>query len=113
MMVDLFFYDKFCGGELKIPASEFPKWERCAERELLYITGGKSANSDDERLKTCICEMAEILYAKENLGGVLSESIDGYSVSYAKNDIKSALYDVAKRHLLGTDFLYRGVFDEE
>lgn len=112
MKADLFFYDDFCGGELKIPAAEFPRWERCAENELLQITGGRSADSDDECLKLCICEMAELLYAKENLGGILSESGDGYSVSYEKNHIKSALYEVAKRHLFGTNFLYRGVLDE-
>ena len=112
MKADLFFYDEFCGGELKIPVAEYPRWERCAENELLRITGGKSADSDDERLKICICEMAEILYTKENLGGILSESTDGYSVSYEKNNIKSALYEVAKRNLSGTNFLYRGVLDE-
>ncbi len=113
MMIDLFFYDGFCGGDLKIPASEFPRWERCARNELARITGGKSETSELECVKTCICEMAEAMYAKENLGGVLSENNDGYSVSYKDEDVKSILYDVAKRNLFGTDLLYRGVLNEK
>lgn len=112
MKVDLFFYDEFCCGDLKIPAAEFPRWERCASSELSRITGGKSESSELLCVKNCICEMAEAMYEKDALGGILSENNDGYSVSYKDESIKTALYDIAKRHLFGTDLLYRGVLNE-
>ncbi|MBO5059978.1 MAG: hypothetical protein J6C82_03600 [Clostridia bacterium] len=107
MTADLFFYIDAYGGNAKIPAAEFPLWERRAEAELLHITGGKTL--DDERVKLCVCEMAELLYEEGQRTGISSENNDGYSVSYEKGDIKSKLYQIAQVQLFGTDLLYRGV----
>ena len=41
MIADLAFYNENYGGDTKIPASLFPLFERRAENELIYITGGK------------------------------------------------------------------------
>lgn len=109
MIADLFFYSEFCGGNLKIPAAEFERWERCASGELSRITGGKSNASNDECIKICVCEMAELLYQEMLQGGIASENNDGYSVTYKNGDSKAKLISIAKRHLSGTDYLYRGV----
>ncbi len=109
MIADLFFYTEFCGGDLKVPAAEFERWERCASGELARITCGKSNASKDECIKACVCEMAELLYQDMLRGEIVSENNDGYSVTYKNGDSKTELIAIAKRHLSGTDYLYRGV----
>lgn len=112
MTVDLIFYEEFCGGDFKIPAAEFERWERAAYFELSRITGGKSTQSLEECVKICICEIAELLYKMEMQGKIKSENNDGYSVTYQEGDTKNALTDIAKRYLSGTDYLYRGVCND-
>lgn len=109
MTVDFIFYSESRGGNCKIPAELFPLWERYAERYLSHITGGKSCkNADDERVKMCICEIAEHLYNQSMREGIASENNDGYSVSYEKGDIKRQITEIASVWLSGTDILYRG-----
>ena len=109
MIADLAFYNENYGGDSKIPASLFPLFERRAENELIFITGGKIKGKNDECIKICICEMAEFLYACMENGGLKSENNDGYSVTYQERDIKQELLRIAKVNLSGTEFLYRGV----
>lgn len=110
MTVDFIFYTESYGGNCKIPAELFPLWERCAENHLSRMTGGKSCkNADDERVKMCICEIAEFLYNQSRRDGIASENNDGYSVSYEKGDIKTQIHEIASVWLSGTDILYRGV----
>lgn len=105
----LTFYGEMYGGDCKIPTAEFPLWERRAEFELARITGGRSAGTEDDRVKLCICEMAELLFTESRREGISSENNDGYSVTYEKGDIKRKLCEIAKTQLSSTDFLYRGV----
>ena len=112
MTADLAFYNENYGGDSKIPASLFPLWERRAENELIYITGGKIKGKDDERIKMCVCEMAEFLYECCQRGGLKSENNDGYSVTYQERDIKQELLKIAQVNLSSTDFLFRGVDGE-
>lgn len=109
MLADLAFYNENYGGDSKIPASLFPLFERRAENELMYITGGKIKGKDDECIKTCICEMAEFLYQCLEKSGIKSENNDGYSVTYQERDIKRELLKIAQVNLNGTEFLFRGV----
>lgn len=111
-MNNLTFYNENYGGDSKIPASLFPLWEKRAENELLRITGGKIRGKDDDAVKRCICEMAELLYEYSELCGIKSENNDGYSVSYQNRDIKAELTEIAKVYLFGTEYLYRGVDNE-
>ncbi len=109
MLADLAFYNENYGGDSKIPASLFPLFERRAENELMYITGGKIKGKDDEHIKICICEMAEFLYQCLEKSGIKSENNDGYSVTYQERDIKRELLKIAQVNLNGTEFLFRGV----
>lgn len=109
MIADLAFYNENYGGDSKIPASLFPLWERRAETELIYITGGKIKGKDDECIKMCVCEMAEVLYECVHRDGIKSENNDGYSVTYQERDIKQELLKIAKVYLGTTEFLFRGV----
>ncbi len=109
MKADLFFYTNFCGGEEKIPAAEFPLWEARAGEALSYITDGKSADCDSDKVKACICAMAELMYEEAKRNGIASENNDGYSVVYKSEDMQGKLCAIAKTRLFGTDLLYRGV----
>ena len=109
MIADLAFYNENFGGDIKIPASLFPLFERRAENELMYITGGKIKGKDDECIKICICEMAEFLYECLEKGGLRSENNDGYSVTYQERDIKQELLKIAQVNLNDTELLFRGV----
>lgn len=109
MLADLAFYNENYSGDSKIPASLFPLFERRAENELMYITGGKIKGKDDECIKVCICEMAEFLYSCLESRGIKSENNDGYSVTYLERDIKRELLKIAQVNLNETEFLFRGV----
>lgn len=110
MTADLIFYNESFGGDCKIPAEKFPLWEKRADAVLGKITGGKSNTAKyDERVKMCICEIAEFLYEENERCGVVSENNDGYSAKYENGDIKTKICNIAAMWLSGTDILYRGV----
>ena len=110
MTADLIFYIESFGGNCKIPADEFPVWERRASAELGRITSGTSNSCKDEKcVKMCICEIAECLYEQSKKCGIVSESNDGYSAKYETGDTKKEVGRIAALWLSGTDMLYRGV----
>ncbi len=110
MSIDLYFYNNSFGGKALIPAEEFPLWIKRAEGELRIIAG--DFPKDDENVKFCILEIAELLYKNNMADGILSENNDGYSVSYEKRNVRNQILHTAKCYLQGTGILYRGVFDE-
>lgn len=112
MIADLIFYKENYGGDTKIPVASFSLWEKRAEAQLFNITAGKTEGKDDECIKMCICEMAELLYEHSKTQGIESENNDGYSVHYQNGDIKEALIKIAGTYLSKTDYLYRGVDNE-
>lgn len=113
MIADLIFYKENFGGNCKIPTDEFPLWERRAEMYLSKTTGGKSeTQGKNERVKMCICEIAECLYENEKNQGIVSENIDGYSAKYENGDIKKKISEIISLWLYRTDILYRGVDNE-
>ena len=113
MMADQLFYNENYGGEGKIPASLFPLWEKRATAELLRITGGKIKGHKTECVRFCVCEIAEFLYENAKTSGMRSENNDGYSVTYQDRDIKKEILKIAETYLGETDFLYRGVENDQ
>lgn len=118
-----------------ISAADFPRLATRASDFIDYYTKGKAATSDaTEPLAKCCCALAEQIQADErnaqiaasvqtaaiaNGGEVKSESVGGYSVSYAtaseyaKNGNaakeQAKLYaDICLRYLANTGLLYRG-----
>ncbi len=90
---------------------------------LRYLTFGKSERVQPEELKYAVCAVAE-MYAKEKQkadaggGGKKSESVDGYSVSYAVEQKEGETLEdllnrkasqIAKKYLAGTGLLSRKV----
>lgn len=108
MTADFTFYTRFCGGNTKIPSAEYERWESSAELELERMTAGRAVGADGEKIKKCICEMAELMYREAQTDGVTSENNDGYSVTYnTEKSVNDRLCGIIKRYLHGTDFLQR------
>ena len=112
MMSVLDFYSENYGGDTKIPAAAFSLWEKRAIAELSDLTSGRISEFDDDNIKMCICEMAELIYDCFCARGVESENNDGYSVKYQNRDIKQELIKIANTYLGKTGYLYRGVDNE-
>lgn len=65
------------------------------------------------KIRLCCCALCEDMLFIENGGGISSESVDGYEVSYATSVPKSRsemrrYSDTIKVYLSGTGLLYRG-----
>lgn len=97
-----------------VPIDEF---DRLAERSsgyLDYITLGRSKDfQDTHTLQMACCAVVETLFLHENGGGIASEMVGNYSVSYVAgiSNTKSKeqqLRLAAKYYLAGTGLLYRG-----
>ena len=110
-------YTKDFYGDV-IPQGSFSKFEYKARIELDRFTFGrlKGMKIIPEEVQQCICEMAEYLYSeslKMQNSGISSESTDGYSVTYQKEKVRSAiskeLYQIALKYLSDKGLLYRGV----
>ena len=102
--------------------SAFKKTRDLADVYMYDFTSGR-AESDTEnehRIKSCLCEMCDVIYNLTANDGkiVKSENTDGYSVSYvteridgqdAEKVLENKLYRIAKVYLGNTGLLYRGV----
>lgn len=105
-----FYYNEFCcGGEATLPQGEFERYIRLAESELFGLAAAFDKAFERE-IKLCLCEMAECIYIQASLRGIKSESIDGYSVTFAENTgLRKNLSGIALRRLGNTGLLYAGV----
>jgi hypothetical protein len=132
---DFDFYQNDYFGQT-IQESDFPRLALRASAFLDYYTQGRAeAHADLPALKMACCELAEqyavidaanaaaTKAASETMEGgaeVQSESVGSWSKSYRSGgstatealtvaqNAKSALADIARRHLAGTGLLYRG-----
>lgn len=122
MLVDYKYYIEDFGGEKISTESAFKKTRDLADVYMYDFTSGR-AESDTEneyRIKSCLCEMCDVIYNLTANDGkiVKSENTDGYSVSYvteridgqdAEKVLENKLYRIAKVYLGNTGLLYRGV----
>lgn len=122
MLVDYKYYIEDFGGEKISTESAFKKTRDLADVYMDDFTSGR-AESDTEnehRIKSCLCEMCDVIYNLTVNDGkiVKSENTDGYSASYvtecvdgqdANKVLESKLYRIAKTYLGNTGLLYRGI----
>jgi hypothetical protein len=121
MYVNYEYYVDQYGG--RIPEEEFPSVERKAEayiRKLTYIRGN-IFEIEDVAVKDAVCAVAEVYHScekKNETGTVKSENNDGYSVSYAVEQlegqtveelIRKKAYEAVFTYLLPTGWLSRKV----
>lgn len=86
------FYNRVWHGELT--AQEFERWSSRASLEIDRVTHGRAAGAPDTMtgaLAQCCCELAEAMCRQDQAasasfgGAVVSENVDGYSVSYRES----------------------------
>lgn len=110
MYADLEFYlCKYCqNSDHLIDNQSFALYERKAEVVLNHLTAGRIDDITDD-IKYCICEIAEYIYQNKDNENIISESNDGYTVTYAGERFQyDKIYAIAKKYLFSTELLYRG-----
>lgn len=131
MYVDYQYYvtDYLLGRKPEIAETDFPFFERLAEKEVDNRTYGRIATDQTlltEGVKNCICAVTEFLWEADSLdkdnfanggGQLVSYSNDGDSGSY---DMSQSVYasqearqtkinSLVSFYLSGTGLLYKGV----
>lgn len=102
-------YQEAFGKNALIPGNSFSFWEARARTELDYITDGQFSKLEPtDKIMQCVCEVAELLYRQSENGDIQSESNDGYSVTYRKQNRFDGIYETAGKYLADTGILYRG-----
>ena len=115
--VDFKYYQNEYGGN-KIPQDSFQRLERQSEAVLHLITFDRVKRLPEitDAIRDAICAMAETAWLEEKkTPGVKSETIDGYSVSYADsgnttgaNGMTNVMYESAFPYLANTGLLFKG-----
>ena len=106
-----FYFNVFCGGrEGIITAEKFERYVMSAERLLGSYIATDVPEKFSEDVKLCLCEIAEKLFRKGETGDIRSESVDGYSVTFAdKADSQWEIRNVILQRLGKSGLLYAGV----
>lgn len=104
-MVDYTYYQETFGGELT--EIEFLRSLPKAQAYLRGATRGRVL-PEDTNVCFCICELCDI-FSKEGEAAVVSESCDGFSVSYDREAQKHPAWETVKAYLAPEGFLYGGV----
>ena len=129
MYADYTFYTTVFFGDL-LTAETFPKYATRASDFIDYLTWKKAQSYDDSEniVKKCCCALAEQYQSIDNLkaaanakvtadGIIASESVGSHSRSFKTGgDVvqeiaaeEAKLAAIARRYLLPTGLLYRGV----
>ena len=106
-----FYYETYCkGNKGLLQEKNFDAYTDKAWRELKFMLNGEYGDELLETIKLTLCEIAEELYRTNGMADKKSESIDGYSVTYADNTlIRKNIARIALRNLGDTGLLYMGV----
>lgn len=128
MYADFAFYSSIFYGDT-IPEEKFDKYATRASDYIDYLTWGKAqAMAEDPDVQKCCCALAEQYMSIDALktaasakvtedGIIASESVGSHSRSFrngteaeqAVQEAEKALAAIARRYLLPTGLLYRGV----
>ncbi len=98
-----------CGSEPKICEDAFECYISRAKLEVEPLITAEISENYEEKIKLLLCEVAEELYLNGGSGNKKSESIEGYSVTYADADIRKKLLRIVIRRIGNTGLLYAGV----
>ena len=114
MYADYTYYSESYGGSA-VSADDFPRLAAKASAYIDSVTMGRAAaNTDNDRLKCCCCDLVETLHSSEDTGGMLKQSETVGSWSYTLNSaaadktVEDFMYTKC-RTWLPADWLYRGV----
>ena len=106
-----YYLTRYCVGQIPpLSAADFELYVKRAKVFLESIGSGFSVEEFEDKVRECLCEISEKLYKNDKHGNIKSESIDGYSVSFADgSNPKSELLEIALRYLGKSGILYQGV----
>lgn len=108
---DYYYYKNQYGGALC--EKDYNKYASSASSYIDYVTVGRARMNVDEDVKNACCAVADAYALNEKGGGIASETVGNWSVSYvsgvsnAKTDDRR-LYDAAKMYLVYTGLMFRG-----
>lgn len=103
------YLERYTGAE-PVPEKEFGFYSEKAGKLLDGLTFGRAAESELEEVLYAWAELTQFLYENQGRRGVISESNDGLSLTYADGDGESAaVRDIVKLWLGGTGLMYAGV----
>ncbi len=109
---DYEFYKDVFKGQTIADEENFESIELKASAYIDMITSGGITESDDEnynnKIKSAVCGVCDVLACFPD-DSVVSESNDGYSVSYADDRRKNILLYNTARMYLPVSLLYRGL----
>ncbi|MBQ2931295.1 MAG: hypothetical protein IJE62_00410 [Clostridia bacterium] len=96
------YFDKMSFGQVAILSPDnFEKYIKSAKIFLESILAEDAPKSCEDDIKCCLYVLAEEIFEEEKRGGVKSENIDGYSVTFKDQS-------PAGRRLLKTALIYLG-----
>lgn len=110
---DYNYYTDSYGGTA-ISEEEFSRLAAKASAYIDRVTVGRaSEHYDDDRLKCCLCDLAETLLSCGVSGSVMtSETVGSWSCTFSSDKDTEALMLSKCRTWLPSDWLYRGVSRE-
>ena len=103
-MIDYTYYKETFGGTLS--EDEFQKNLPKATAYLRGATHGR-ALPEETCVRFCLCELCELL-CQEKERGIAAESCDGFSVTYEKDAVSSAMWQTVSVYLAPLGVLYGG-----
>lgn len=105
------YFDVFsCGQKPMLEADEFEKFIKSAKLFLKSVISEKSDAANTDEVKCCLCALAEGIYLEQRKGGIKTENIDGYSVTYSnQSPALQRLLEIALMYLGNSGLLYAGV----
>ena len=105
------YFGVFSGGEDGlIPTEKFDGYIKRAKIFLKSICTDATDESYIEDIKNCLCALAEEIYSQQKQGGIKTENIDGYSVTYSmESPAERRLLRIALTYLGKSGLLYAGV----
>ncbi len=107
-----YYFNVYSGGQKGVlNGQSFDSFRLRAERELLtYGLANVETDEFDEEIRLCVCEIAEAIFSFNSVGKVKSESVDGYSVTYAEGgSLSDEIRRIILRRLGDTGLLFAGV----
>ncbi len=97
-------------GAGPVPEKEFGFYEEKAGKLIDGFTFGRAEGSELDEVLYARAELIQFLYENQGRRGVVSESNDGLSLTYADDgDDIAAAREIVKQWLGGTGLMYAGV----
>ncbi len=94
-----------------VPEKEFGFYRDKAEKLIETLTFGRSRDSELEEVACAETELIQFFFENGGARGIVSESNDGYSVTYAAGGEPAAARDIVRQWLGDTGLMYAGVED--